>query len=113
VKRKRPCKGWRDAQLLLDVHQQFPITTLSPAKPGRIYLDCTRNTRGQALAAAYCVRPFPGATVSAPLKWSEVRRGLDPGKFTIRTIGRAWTGGRSVGAGAWEGHRPGETSGGF
>jgi hypothetical protein len=49
-------------------------------------LDTTRNTRGQALAAPYCVRPFPGATVSTPLKWSEVRRGLDPAKFTIRTM---------------------------
>jgi bifunctional non-homologous end joining protein LigD len=81
------------------VHQQFhDITTLSPARKGLIYLDTTRNTRGQALAAPYCVRPHPGATVSTPLKWSEVRRGLDPSKFTIRTmrqrvdrLGDLWT----------------------
>jgi len=44
------------------------------------------KSRGQAVAVAYCARPHPGATVSAPLKWSEVRRGLDPGKFTIKTM---------------------------
>jgi bifunctional non-homologous end joining protein LigD len=73
--------------LALLIHQQFPdITSLTPARQGSIYLDTTRNSRGQALAAPYCARPWPGATVSAPLKWSEVRRTLDPAKFTIKTI---------------------------
>ena len=65
------------------------LTTLDPRldrRRGRVYLDHTRNGRGQAMAAAYSVRPARGATVSAPLKWSEVRRGLTPGKFTIRTM---------------------------
>jgi len=55
------------------VRQQLPsITSLNPARSqrkGLIYLDCTRNSRGQALPAPYCVRPWPGATVSTPLKW--------------------------------------------
>jgi bifunctional non-homologous end joining protein LigD len=71
------------------IHQKFPsITSLTPARQGFIYLDTTRNARGQALAAPYCARPWPGATVSAPLKWSEVRRTLDPGKFTIKQTDR-------------------------
>jgi bifunctional non-homologous end joining protein LigD len=70
------------------VHQQLPdLTSRTPARAqrqGRIYLDQTRNVRGQSLAAPCCARPWPGATVSTPLKWSEVRSSLDPGKFTIR-----------------------------
>jgi len=72
------------------VHQELPATTtLDPRteyRKGRIYLDTTRNARGQAVAAPYSARPHPGATVSAPLKWSEVKKGLDPAKFTIKTL---------------------------
>ncbi|OAI41440.1 hypothetical protein AYO40_03250 [Planctomycetaceae bacterium SCGC AG-212-D15] len=72
------------------VHQRMPeLTTRDPRldrRKGRIYLDHTRNGRGQAVASAYSVRPAAGATVSTPLKWSEVKRGLDPSRFTIRTM---------------------------
>lgn len=72
------------------VHSILPNTTSLDPRPakrqGRIYLDHTRNSRGQAVAAPYSVRPHPGATVSTPLKWREVRKGLDPAKFTIKTV---------------------------
>ena len=74
------------------VHQRFPKLTSverNPAKRrGRIYLDFLQNRRGQTLAAPYCVRPRPQATVSAPLKWSEVKPGLTPDRFTIKTMAR-------------------------
>lgn len=53
---------------------------------GRVYLDPGRNGFAQTVAAPYCVRRWPGATVSTPLAWSEVRPSLDPGRFTMRTI---------------------------
>ncbi len=72
------------------VHQKFPKTTSVLRNPdkrkGRIYLDFLQNRRGQTLAAPYCVRPRPLATVSTPLKWSELKPGLKPEKFTIKTI---------------------------
>jgi bifunctional non-homologous end joining protein LigD len=59
----------------------------SPAqRQKRVYLDFLQNAEGQTLAAPYSVRPSAGATVSTPLRWSEVKRGLDPRKYTIRTI---------------------------
>lgn len=65
----------------------FTSVVRSPAKrQGRVYLDFLQNRRGQTLAVPYSVRPYAGATVSTPLKWSEVRKGLDPAKFTIRTM---------------------------
>jgi bifunctional non-homologous end joining protein LigD len=48
---------------------------------GKIYLDFLQNRRGQTLAAPYCARPKPGATVSAPLKWEEVKSGLQLADF--------------------------------
>jgi bifunctional non-homologous end joining protein LigD len=72
------------------VHARLPkLTSLerTPAKRrGKLYLDCFQNARGQTLASVYCVRPRPGATVSAPLRWSEVKPGLDPRAFTIKTL---------------------------
>jgi bifunctional non-homologous end joining protein LigD len=69
------------------VQEKLPkITTLerNPQKRGgRIYLDCLQNRRGQTLAAPYCLRPTKEATVSMPLEWSEVKRGLKPTDFTM------------------------------
>ncbi len=70
------------------VQQRLPDTTTlerSLAHRGKamIYLDYLQNKRGQTLAAPYSVRPRPGATVSTPLEWKEVKHGLDPKAFTI------------------------------
>jgi bifunctional non-homologous end joining protein LigD len=76
------------AQLIAQLAQtRVPkITSLerSPVKrQGKVYLDYLQNRHGQTLAAAYSVRPQPGATVSMPLDWSEVEPGLTPQQFTI------------------------------
>ncbi len=51
-----------------------------------IYMDYLQNRRGQTIACAYSVRPKPGATVSTPLLWKEVKKGLTPQDFTINNI---------------------------
>lgn len=48
-----------------------------------IYLDHLQNRRGQTISSVYSLRPKEGATVSMPLKWSEVKPGLTPQDFTI------------------------------
>lgn len=55
-------------------------------RQGKIYLDFLQNRRGQTLAAPYCARPKPGATVSTPLEWKEVKPGLDMREFTIKSV---------------------------
>jgi DNA ligase D len=73
------------------IHEQLPsITTiersLAKRKKNEIYVDFLQNSRGQTLASAYSVRPKPGATVSAPLEWKEVKHGLHPSQFNIKNI---------------------------
>jgi bifunctional non-homologous end joining protein LigD len=52
---------------------------------GRVYLDFLQNGHGKLLAAPWSARPVPGALVSTPLLWPEVRKGLDIHEFTIVT----------------------------
>ncbi len=65
------------------------ITTLErslKSRGNRIYLDYLQNRRGQTLAAAYCLRPRPGAPVSTPLEWREVKPGLKIQDFNIHSL---------------------------
>ncbi len=56
----------------------------------KIYMDYLQNRRGQTIASVYSLRPKPGATVSTPLMWDEVKKGLSPKEFTIyNTLDRA------------------------
>ena len=59
--------------------------TRTPARrEGKVYIDFMQNRHGQLLAAPYSARAKPGATVSMPLKWSEVRKGLTLQRYTIK-----------------------------
>lgn len=76
--------------LCMFVEEQLPdltsMTRAVKARKGKIYLDYLQNRKGQTLAAAYCVRPRLGATVSAPLEWHEVKHGLKIDDFTLKTM---------------------------
>ncbi len=71
-------------------NQQLPKTTSIERMPSqrqkRVYLDFGQNNRGQTLVCPYSLRAKEGATVSTPLDWKEVKKGLDPKKFNIETI---------------------------
>ena len=72
---------------LHDMLPGFTSMERSLAKRGdNIYLDYLQNRTGQTLAAAYSIRPVPGATVSTPLEWKEVKPGLHPADFNFKNI---------------------------
>ncbi|MGI8634204.1 MAG: DNA polymerase domain-containing protein, partial [Segetibacter sp.] len=60
--------------------------SLSKRSKSQIYMDYLQNRKGQTIACVYSLRPKKGATVSTPLDWSEVKKGLTPKQFTIKTI---------------------------
>jgi bifunctional non-homologous end joining protein LigD len=53
---------------------------------GRLYLDCMQNAYGKTVVAPYSPRAIDGAPVSAPLKWEEITKKLDPLKYNIRNM---------------------------
>lgn len=70
------------------VHHELPkftsIERMTDKRKGKIYVDYLQNRPKATLAAPYSVRPKPGATVSMPLHWEEVRKGLKMADFTIK-----------------------------
>lgn len=71
-----------------EVHRALPeftsIERHTVNRKGKVYVDFLQNRPKATLAAPYSVRPKPEAPVSMPLYWDEVKKGLQPKKFTIK-----------------------------
>ncbi|MCG8470168.1 MAG: DNA ligase D [Gemmatimonadetes bacterium] len=75
------------AKTVSDEHPDIATVTRNPSnREGRIYIDYVQNGHGRLVVSPYCVRPREGATVSAPLEWTEVKEGLSMETFTIESI---------------------------
>ncbi|MGZ4850876.1 MAG: non-homologous end-joining DNA ligase [Candidatus Bathyarchaeia archaeon] len=55
-------------------------------KPGKVFADYLQNSPMRTMVVPYSLRPTPEATVSAPLEWSEVKKGLNPSEFNIFSV---------------------------
>jgi bifunctional non-homologous end joining protein LigD len=71
------------------VHAADPETTTLEwevrNRTGKVFLDVNMNRGGANIASAYSVRPEPGATVSTPLRWDEIRD-VHPSDFDMESI---------------------------
>ena len=96
----------RVAQLLIARNPDALTQEFSKVdRGGRILVDVGRNGYSATFAAAYAVRPKPGAPISAPCTWEEIERGdVGPRTFTLRTmaarvaaVGDVWSDMRAAG----------------
>ena len=55
---------------------------------GRVLVDYNQNAWGRTLASIYSVRPRPEATVSTPVTWTEVEKGIRIEDFTVQNVPR-------------------------
>ncbi|HEU0094316.1 MAG TPA: DNA ligase D, partial [Vicinamibacteria bacterium] len=91
----RPASTWDESfsfsrALSEEMEREKPqaYTTSMPKaqRRGRILIDYLRNNRGNTSVAAYSTRARPGAPVSAPITWEELRRGIEPDQFHVGNI---------------------------
>ena len=75
--------------IALMVQKQLPdlisLKKGSNQRQKKVLIDYSRNAWAQTMVSPYSVRPRPHAPVSMPLEWKEVKKGLNPLKFTLKT----------------------------
>jgi bifunctional non-homologous end joining protein LigD len=77
------------ARLIVNlVHKRIPdytsVERLIKNRDGKMYLDFLQNRPGATVAGPYSLRPKPGAPVSMPLHWDEVKKGIKTTDYNIR-----------------------------
>lgn len=73
------------------VHEKHPeettVARMVKSRPrDAVYVDYLQNIRGKTVASVYAARAEPHASVSTPLKWTELLDDLSPRDFTIENV---------------------------
>ena len=91
IQREQTFKQTRDFAHRIGQHlmkeAEIVVSELTDTKkPGKVFVDYTQNSHGRTMIAPYSLRAVPEATVSCPLEWREVKKGLKPTELNLFTV---------------------------
>jgi bifunctional non-homologous end joining protein LigD len=84
-------RGWAQrvaAEVTAAMPDQATVEIRKAKRGDRVYIDTLQNARGHHAVPPFVLRAVPGAPVSMPLTWRELRPDLDPASFNLRTVFR-------------------------
>lgn len=73
------------AQMAADSPDKYLTTAGKADRVGRIFIDYLRNDPTSTAVAPYSTRSRKGAPVAMPIRWEQVKAGLDPCDYTVET----------------------------
>lgn len=82
---KRFAKGV-SAEMAADSPDKYLTTAGKADRVGRIFIDYLRNDPTSTAVAPYSTRSRKGAPVAMPIRWDQVKAGLDPCAYTVETV---------------------------
>jgi bifunctional non-homologous end joining protein LigD len=74
------------AQMSVESPDRYLINMSKAKRTGKIFLDYLRNDQFSTAVAPLSPRARPHAPVSMPITWPQVKHGLDPMQYTVRTV---------------------------
>lgn len=103
-------RGWDEVKeftrgvaslLVAAAPNEYTLSVSKARRKGKILVDYLRNARGSIAVEAYSTRARVGATVATPITWDELKPGLDPQRFTVRTMAKRFA---SLDRDPWDGY---------
>ncbi len=75
-------------RLASEAPSHFVSVASKAQRPGKVFVDWLRNTRGATSVAPWSMRARPGAGVSVPIPWSALGRVKAGDHYTVRSLSR-------------------------
>jgi bifunctional non-homologous end joining protein LigD len=73
-------------EYLMEQSDLVIIERMKSNSPGKVYVDYAQNSHGRTMICPYSLRATSQATVSTPLEWNDIKKGLNPETLNLFSV---------------------------